>query len=391
MRLASLSLVVGFVFAPGMLAAQRSTTYTAIWGSSAADAWIVGTGPNVMHWDGTAWSPMALPGATAPLNAVWGSGPGDVWAVGDRGRVMHYQNGTWVPTCIAITEGDCERADLVAVGGFSANDLYVAAQSPASDMPPRLFHFDGRRWEALTVPLPFHLTPRAMALVGAEIVLVGFIRHDPTPRECPVIPGAGPAPCIQHVGVIARLHGQQWTVTASADAAAGGIAWMGLAQEGRSLLLFGKGMRVVSRQIQGETWQLLTSSWPITVRGPAAGFQTWTPVAQPTGSGVERAALFARDEIVATTPRGFARRRLGAWTMIPVPASGEAGAVVPEDLAATALWGATAADVWFLAGSRVIRLEGNVPSLAFDGSCESLGARAAGTAGCALYQPASGR
>lgn len=392
MRPSRLLLVAALMLAPAALAAQTQSLYLAVWGSSADDAWIVGTGANAMHWDGTAWSPVPLPAGTAALNAIWGSSEGDVWAVGDQGRIVRYQDGAWTTTCVRLNpDWGCEAGELSAVSGFGPNDVYVASQSPASDIPPRLYHFDGRGWTVITIPLPFRMAFRSLATVGAEIILVGTIRFDPVPLECPLTAGGDATVCILSTGVIARLSGEQWTITATGDAAAGGIDWTGLSQSERSVLAVGTGSRVASgRLLADQAFYLQSATRPATVPRGAAGALSWTSVAQPAGGGVMRATLFPRGELVAVTGAAFARRRANSWIVIPVEESTEPGTLRPANLGSVqSVWGASAADVWFAAYDRVIRLEGNVPSLAFESSCEGLGARAMGTPNCALFRGAA--
>ncbi len=56
----------------------------AVWGSSATDVWVAGE-DTILHWNGSSWSPSAIP--SLPPNTrffgIWGSGPDDVWIVGD--------------------------------------------------------------------------------------------------------------------------------------------------------------------------------------------------------------------------------------------------------------------------------------------------------------------
>jgi hypothetical protein len=59
-------------------------------GSSAIDAWAVGDSPLgyhssvpvLLHWNGSAWSPVAQPAASGALTAVADLGTGNAWAVG---------------------------------------------------------------------------------------------------------------------------------------------------------------------------------------------------------------------------------------------------------------------------------------------------------------------
>lgn len=67
----------------------------AVWGTSKTDVFAGGlslsTGDGIiLHYDGAAWTPMAIPQVKASLQGLWGSAPGNVWAVGSSGTILHY-------------------------------------------------------------------------------------------------------------------------------------------------------------------------------------------------------------------------------------------------------------------------------------------------------------
>ncbi|MFO0596106.1 MAG: hypothetical protein U0228_12395 [Myxococcaceae bacterium] len=82
---------------PGL---ARQTVF-GLWGSSPTDVYAVGAGTSgrrgfLWHYDGTAWSDVALPndvpltaGETPGLVKIWGTGANDVWAVGGNGLILH--------------------------------------------------------------------------------------------------------------------------------------------------------------------------------------------------------------------------------------------------------------------------------------------------------------
>src|ERR1700721_1953814 len=50
---------------------------------SSSNAWAVGEGPTVLHWNGTTWAKRTIPGlAGAFLSAVDALSPSNVWAAG---------------------------------------------------------------------------------------------------------------------------------------------------------------------------------------------------------------------------------------------------------------------------------------------------------------------
>lgn len=97
--------------------------YYGIWGSSARDVWMVGSGV-ARHWNGTEWSDVRV-GTQNILRAIWGVAANDIWAVGDNGTIVHYDGARWT----AIPSGTTQT--LRAVWGSSASDVWAVGQSGA--------------------------------------------------------------------------------------------------------------------------------------------------------------------------------------------------------------------------------------------------------------------
>ena len=104
--------------------------YTGIWGTSANDIWAAGSSgaASLIHYDGTRWSDVALPGlpADATLVDVWSACPTDVWLSGWR---------------------------LAAATGNTFGNSYI-------------FHFDGQTWSSEPGPAdrPIAITGSASAV-----------------------------------------------------------------------------------------------------------------------------------------------------------------------------------------------------------------------------------
>jgi hypothetical protein len=160
--------------------------FTALWGASASDIWAGGPQlDHVLHYDGTAWSRVALPaggdvetihGVTGsdvvfagtnfiarwdgseivpstrnlPLGAdlVWfgmyGSSESDVWIVADRGTVAHWDGAAWTISTIADGIG------AHAISGTGPSDVWVAGDGP--DM--HVWHWDGISWTPTDLGTP---------------------------------------------------------------------------------------------------------------------------------------------------------------------------------------------------------------------------------------------
>jgi uncharacterized protein DUF6851 len=129
---------------------SRHTVF-GLWGPTPTDLYAVGSLGSangfVWHYDGTAWSDVALPeslpkdaqGNTAGLFKVWGNGDGTVWVVGGAGTVLRSRNGgafEYIPVATTATlftvAGDASRTYIVGGGGQAV----VLEAAPGQDPVP---------------------------------------------------------------------------------------------------------------------------------------------------------------------------------------------------------------------------------------------------------------
>jgi hypothetical protein len=101
----------------------------AVWGAAAGDVWAVGSGGDILHFDGASWTTVES-GTTAPLAGLWGTGPSDVWAAG--GGIMHYDGSAWS----TVSSG---RPSATAVWASGPSDVWAVGNDS-------LQHFDGQTW-----------------------------------------------------------------------------------------------------------------------------------------------------------------------------------------------------------------------------------------------------
>lgn len=97
-----------------------------VWGTSATDVWTVGgdpdgTGPIVLHWDGTAWTQIPT-GDTGDLWWVTGFAGGPVYMGGQNGRILRWQDGAFSTLATPTTDTvfgiwGAGPTDVWAVGG----------------------------------------------------------------------------------------------------------------------------------------------------------------------------------------------------------------------------------------------------------------------------------
>src|SRR5262249_56203577 len=97
---------LGAAAAPAAGAQARAGTVTnfkfalnAVSVLSSSDAWAVGDSSTVLHWNGTSWAPVTIPGlpAAVSLSAVDALSPSDVWAAGfsSAGTLLGTLVGRW--------------------------------------------------------------------------------------------------------------------------------------------------------------------------------------------------------------------------------------------------------------------------------------------------------
>jgi hypothetical protein len=91
-----------------------------VWGSSSSDVFAVGFWGTILHYDGSAWSPMTS-GASNPLLGVWGNSSSDVFALGDWGLILHYDGSAWSPSQMS----GHSTSTLEGVWGSSSSDAFA--------------------------------------------------------------------------------------------------------------------------------------------------------------------------------------------------------------------------------------------------------------------------
>lgn len=154
---------------------------TSLWGSAADDLWAA-AGYDVLHWDGKRWT--RFPQPRNPITALWGSAKDDVWAAGDNGVLLHWEGTAWSPVLTTVStqfralwgsgRGDVWVAggstlyhiaagqasfftwngDAKVLWGAGARDIWVGGEDG------RLARYDGMAWSL--VPFPSARTVRAI-------------------------------------------------------------------------------------------------------------------------------------------------------------------------------------------------------------------------------------
>jgi len=149
---------------------QLTVQLTGAYAASATDVWIIGADPNtgdghLVHFDGTAFTDMAL---TNAAGAIWGSSASDIWLF-ESFTPMHYDGSSWTP----VTVPGLMQAQHA--WGTGANDLWVSGFGTSGLV---LLRYDGT-WHDVTPALPVN-NPGAGWSFGPDDVYVacsGGVEH----------------------------------------------------------------------------------------------------------------------------------------------------------------------------------------------------------------------
>ena len=124
-----------------MISGTSATLY-AVWATSNTDAFAVGQGGTILHYDGTSWSSMTS-GTTSDLRAVWasasedaGGNANDVFAMDVSGTILHYDGTSWNST-------DSGGPSLYGVWGNSSTDVFAVGSDGT------ILHYDGTSWSSM--------------------------------------------------------------------------------------------------------------------------------------------------------------------------------------------------------------------------------------------------
>jgi len=122
-----------------------------VWGTSSTDAYAVGQGGTILHFDGGSWSAMSSP-LSHWLEGVWGTSSGDIYAVGAtwdgarvNGTILHYDGSIWSTMTSVVDDY------LQDVWGTSATDIYAVGGGG-------VLHYDGTAWSRMTSATGYHLS-----------------------------------------------------------------------------------------------------------------------------------------------------------------------------------------------------------------------------------------
>ncbi|HEU5200366.1 MAG TPA: hypothetical protein VFU32_12060, partial [Ktedonobacterales bacterium] len=141
--------------------------------TSPTNGWAVGThastcslGPTspvlLYHYDGTTWTPAAVPPETSALGKVVMISATDGWAIGTRQSIgsngsysllLHYDGKTWTEVSVpGINESAVGIAMASATDGWLATSI-LPDPTAATPTHLHLYQYDGKQWSKVSTPL----------------------------------------------------------------------------------------------------------------------------------------------------------------------------------------------------------------------------------------------
>ncbi len=183
-----------------------------LWGPSAGNLYMVGSGGSIGYFDGENLTPM-ISGVTTNLEGIWGTGTHNIYAVGQAGVILHYDGNSWQREEIPVTEGNYK-----GVWGSGPNDIYVVGSLD-------VLHFDGSTWSQM-VGMPAGVAVNdVFGSSSTDVVFVGdnglIVRFDGETLIDESITGQGEGNFFSIWGGLRQEGDQHWS-SAFADTSDGG-------------------------------------------------------------------------------------------------------------------------------------------------------------------------
>jgi hypothetical protein len=132
-----------------------SATLIDVDGVSSDDVWAVSSYPDTLiHWNGSAWSPVSGLPSDARINAVEALAPDDVWIVGGRSTssgsttlTAHWNGSHW--SVVPSPNGSYVHSSLTSISALASDDIWAIGNS-ISDYPGPgrvlTMHWNGSQW-----------------------------------------------------------------------------------------------------------------------------------------------------------------------------------------------------------------------------------------------------
>jgi hypothetical protein len=147
---------------------------------SASDAWAGGIGTGnpddlMMHWNGTRWAKVAIPGKTDNLDSVSADSASDAWAVGYGSAglktvnvALHWNGTSWAKTAVPSVGVTPVVDQLVSVSALSPDDAWAVGSFSAGNGHDKglVLRWNGTAWARVAVPQPVRDNPLAVTVLS---------------------------------------------------------------------------------------------------------------------------------------------------------------------------------------------------------------------------------
>jgi hypothetical protein len=166
---------------------------TRVWGSSANDVWLVGTGsPSynlIWHFNGSSWKKDSASRQINPY-ALWGFASNNVWLGNLGNSIWRYDGNQWYKYSDIIPPNGFYVVDINGIWGIDPFDVWAvgAAQQTngGTEYEGILMHFIGGSWEDINIPsLRIGFTDLRQEQSTGIYFLYGW-RFEPTGDTCKV-------------------------------------------------------------------------------------------------------------------------------------------------------------------------------------------------------------
>jgi hypothetical protein len=147
----------------------------ALGGSASARSTV--TVPLVEHWDGTAWSQVAVPSIQYGLDAVVAPSATDVWAFGISRVAEHWDGTSWQRVSLPAPKGYAAPMFLAA-SAVSPDDVWAVGEGEPASGPAQavIDHWNGQRWQIVRYPATgrYSELQGVAALSAKDVWAVGY-------------------------------------------------------------------------------------------------------------------------------------------------------------------------------------------------------------------------
>jgi len=161
---------------------------------SATNAWAVGARGAVEHWDGTAWSAVAVPSPNPSnafgnkLTAISAISATDIWAVGEftnasytnSAYALHYDGTSWAVTVLPQPSVNGPSSPVLhGVTAVASNNVWVVGENeevPGLGITTLIEHWNGSAWSIVASPTPgaYPALNAVAARSASDVYAVGF-------------------------------------------------------------------------------------------------------------------------------------------------------------------------------------------------------------------------